>query len=178
MVNGAWVKLVPFPLERFDTFSLGAADSEVVVRLLPDHERNGEVDRSRSYELNNPRFMARVTWRGQQLHHGLLEPGQRIPLENGLAFFFLPEIRRYALLEVIQERGYGSVFACLGVMIAGLLVRYARTRKEILVQRRTGVLQVYGHGEVFESLFAEEFDRLVDVLANAAPKPQDRKEAT
>jgi hypothetical protein len=178
MRNGAWVKLVPFPLERFDAFSLGVEESEVAVRLFPDYERDGEEDRSRGYELNNPRFAARVTWRGEQIHNGLLEPEQRVALEGDLELFFLPEIRRYALLEVIQERGHGSVFTCLGVMILGLLVRYLRVRKEILVEGNAGVLQVYGSGESFESLFVEEFERLVDGLAGARAPLQDRKATT
>jgi cytochrome c biogenesis protein ResB len=176
MVNGAWVKLVPFPLERSDTFSLGAEESSVHARLYPDHERQGEKDRSRSYELRNPRFMARVVWRGEKAYNGLLAPEQRVPLQDGLEFFFLPEIRRYSLLEVIQEKGHATVFACLGVMILGLAVRYVRIRREILVQRAGGALQVFGRGEIFENLFAEEFGRLTEALASATPRPEPRPE--
>jgi len=173
MVNGAWVKLIPFPLERSDTFSIGGGESTVRVRLYPDHVLEGETHQSRSYELQNPRFTARIFWRGVKIYDGLLEPEQRVPLEDGFEFFFLPEIRRYAMLEVIQERGYAAVFACLGVMILGLAIRYFRIRKEILVQRVGGAMEVFGHGEVFESLFAEEFDQLVDTLASANPRSED-----
>jgi hypothetical protein len=177
MVDGAWVKLIPFPLERSDTFSIGRGESTARVRLYPDHELDGETHRSRSYELDNPRFTARIVWRGANVYDGLLEPGQRVPLEEGLEFFFLAEIRRYAMLEVIQERGHAAVFACLGVMILGLAIRYFRLRKEILVQRVGGTLEVFGHGEVFESLFAEEFDQLADTLAGASSRSRDPKEA-
>jgi hypothetical protein len=170
MVNGAWVKLAPFPLERSDTFPIGSGESSVRVRLYPDHERDGEKHRSRSYELQNPRFTARIMWRGEKIYDGLLEAEQRVPLEEGFNFLFLPEIRRYALLEVIQERGHAAVFACLGVMILGLVIRYFRIRKEILVQRVGAALEVFGHGEIFESLFAEEFDQLIDTLASASPR--------
>jgi hypothetical protein len=173
MVNGAWVKLIPFPLERSDTFSIGGGESTVRVRLYPDHVLEGETHQSRSYELQNPRFTARIFWRGVKIHDGLLEPEQRVPLEDDFEFFFLPEIRRYAMLEVIQERGYAAVFACLGVMILGLAIRYFRIRKEILVQRVGGAMEVFGHGEAFESLFAEEFDQLVDTLASANPRSED-----
>ena len=108
-----------------------------------------------------------------KIYDGLLESGQRVPLEDGFEFFFLPEIRRYATLEVIQERGHAAVFACLGVMILGLAIRYFRIRKEILVQHVGGAMEVFGHGEVFESLFAEEFDQLVDILASANPRSED-----
>jgi len=173
MLNGAWVKLVPFPLERSDTFSIGRGESSVRVRLYPDHEREGKVHRSRSYELQNPRFTARIIWRGEKVYDGLLEPEQRVPLEEGLDFFFLPEIRRYALLDIIQERGHAAVFACLGAMILGLAIRYTRIRKEILVQRVGAAMEAFGHGEVFESLFAEEFDQLADALASASPRLED-----
>jgi hypothetical protein len=178
MLRGAWVKLVPFPLERADSFPLGPKWSRVHVHLYPDYERQGEEDRSRSRELRNPRFEARIVWRGEEIYEGLLEPEQRVQLEDGKDFFFLPEIRRYTLLDVIQERGHALVFACLGIMIFGLLVRYGRIRKEILVQRSGGSLQVHGRGEIFESLFAEEFGRLTDALAAAPPSPEDRRGAT
>jgi hypothetical protein len=181
MLRGAWVKLVPFPLERPDSFPLGPRWSRVHVHLYPDYERQGEEDRSRSRELRNPRFEARIVWRGEEIYEGLLEPEQRVQLEDGKDFFFLPEIRRYSLLDVIQEQGHATVFACLGIMISGLLVRYGRIRKEILVQRSGGALQVHGRGEIFESLFAEEFGRLTDALAAAPPRPedpQDRRGAT
>jgi hypothetical protein len=173
MVNGAWVKLAPFPLERSDSFAIGSGESSVRVRLYPDHERDGEKHRSRGYELQNPRFTARIMWRGEKVYDGLLEPEQRVPLEDDLEFFFLPEIRRYALLEVIQERGHAAVFACFGVMILGLAIRYFRIRKEILVQRVGGATEIFGHGEIFESLFAEEFDQLVDTLGSASPRSED-----
>jgi hypothetical protein len=181
MLNGAWVKLIPFPLEQSDTFSLGLEESSVRVRLYPDHERDGEEDRSRSFELGNPRFAARVVWKGELIYNGLLAPEERVPLQDGLEFFFLPEIRRYGLLEIIQEQGHAPVFACLGIMIFGLVVRYGRIRREILVQRSEGALQVHGRAEIFESLFAEELDRLSDALAGAPSRPEDsgdRRRAT
>jgi hypothetical protein len=173
MVNGAWVKLAPFPLGRSDNFRIGSGESSVRVRLYPDHERDGEKHRSRSYELENPRFTARIMWRGEMVYDGLLEPEQRVPLEEGLEFFFLSEIRRYTLLEVIQERGHAAVFACLGAMILGLAIRYFRIRKEILVHRVGEALEIFGHGEIFENLFAEDFDQLVDTLASASPRSED-----
>jgi len=177
IVNGAWVKLIPFPLERSDTFTIGSGESTVRVRLYPDHEFEGETHRSRSYELQNPRFTARIFWRGVKVYDGLLEPDQRVPLEEGLEFFFLPEIRRYAMLEVIQERGHAAVFACLGVMIFGLAIRYFRIRKEILVQRVGAGMEVFGHGEIFESLFAEEFEQLVDDMASVSERSDDPRRA-
>jgi hypothetical protein len=68
-------------------------------------------------------------------------------------------------------------------MILGLVVRYARLRKEIVVGIQGGALEVAGHSEILENLFAEELDRLVGELAAAAPQapnaPQaDRGEAT
>jgi hypothetical protein len=110
------------------------------------------------------------------VHIGLLEPEERVPLQDGMEFFFLPEIRRYSLLEIIEERGHATVFACLGIMILGLAVRYVRIRKEILVERVGGALRVFGHGEIFESLFAEEFDHLTEALASASPRPEPRPE--
>jgi hypothetical protein len=170
MVDGAWVKLIPFPYELSETFSLGYDDSSVYARLFPDHELEGEKNRSRSHELQNPKFVARIVWRGEKVYDGLLELEQRVPLTDDLEFFFLSEIRRYGLLEVIQEQGHMAVFVCLGGMILGLSIRYTRLRKEILVRRGEGVLDVFGHGEVFENLFEEEFTRLTQALSSVNPR--------
>jgi cytochrome c biogenesis protein ResB len=183
-LRGAWVKLVPFPLERWDSFPLGVEDSTVEVRFYPDYERNGGKERTRSQELRNPKFRVRAVWRGTRVYDGLLEPGQRVSLgQEGKEFFFVPEIRKYGIVLVIQEQGYAVVLAGIGIMILGLVVRYARLRKEIVVGIQGGALEVAGHSEILENLFAEELDRLVGELAAAAPQapnaPQaDRGEAT
>lgn len=177
-LRGAWVKLVPFPLERWDSFPLGVEDSTVEVRFYPDYERNGGEERTRSQELRNPRFKVRALWRGEQVYEGLLEPGQRVSLgAEGKEFFFVPEIRKYGIVLVIQEQGYAVVLTGIGIMILGLLIRYARVRKEIVVGIDGGALEVAGHSEIFENLFAEELDQLAEEFAAAAP-PADRGEAT
>jgi hypothetical protein len=171
MVRGAWVKLIPFPLRAEDSFPLGVDGSKVhVVRFYPDYEREGGKDRTRSQELRNPRFNVRVVWRGQQIYKGLLEPDQRVRLEGGQEFFFLPEIRRYSLVDVMHERGHATVFTCLGVMILGLLIRYARIRKEIVVRFAQGSLQVFGRSEIFHDLFSEELTRLASEIAGASSR--------
>lgn len=177
-LRGAWVKLVPFPLERWDSFPLGVEDSTVRVRFYPDYERSGDKDRTRSQELRNPKFRVRAVWRGNQVYDGLLEPGQRVSLgPEGKEFFFIPEIRKYGIVLVIQEQGYAVVLTGIAIMILGLVVRYARLRKEIVVGIDGGALEVAGHSEILENLFAEELDRLVGELAAAAPQ-SDRGEAT
>ena len=146
----------------------------MTVRFYPDHQREGEQDRTLGPEPRNPRFHARVVWRGVEVHRGLLEPGERVPLEAGVEFFFLPEIRRYGLMDVVEESGHAPIFACLAVMILGLLLRYARIRKEIVVELGERSLKLHGHGEIFEHLFAEELDGLAAELANAGPSPGGR----
>jgi hypothetical protein len=96
------------------------------VRFFPDYDGAGLVARSRSYELRDPRFETRIVWRGKQVFKGLLEPGQRVELGRGQEFFFLPEIRKYTMLGVMQERGHEIIFAGLGIMVLGILLRYAR----------------------------------------------------
>lgn len=175
-LGGAWVKLAPFPLEMEDSFPLGFRGSDegaVHVRFYPDHAGRDGDDRSLSQELRNPRFRVRVVWRDREVFAGLVQPGERIKLEGGREFFFLPQIRRYALLDVIEERGHGIVFASLGAMVLGLMLRYARMRKQILVDVGESSLRVYGQAELLESLFEEELDRLVGELAE--PPPENRR---
>jgi hypothetical protein len=175
MLRGAWVKLVPFPHLVEDSFSIGSGESTVSVRFFPDYDAGGIVARSRSYELRNPRFDTRVVWRGKQVFEGLLEPSQRVELDEGRKFFFLPEIRKYGMLGIMQEKGHEIIFAGLGIMVLGILVRYARIRKEILVRIEDGSLQIFGRSEILEYLFAEELDRLVAELADMSLSPQSRR---
>jgi hypothetical protein len=178
MLRGAWVKLLPFPLRAEDSFPLGVAGSTVhVVRFHADDERVGKEARS-GRQARNPRFEVRVVWRGEKIYEGSLAPDQRIPLEDGQEFFFLPEVRRYSLVDVMYERGHGIVFGSLGIMILGLVIRYVRLRKEILVRAAGGSLQVFGRSEIFENLFEEEFDRLAGELASANLSSAQRKGAT
>jgi hypothetical protein len=145
------------------------------VRFFPDYDGAGLVARSRSYELRDPRFETRIVWRGKQVFKGLLEPGQRVELGRGQEFFFLPEIRKYTMLGVMQERGHEIIFAGLGIMVLGILLRYARIRKEILVRLGEGSLQLFGRSEILKNLFAEELDRLAAELSEAGPPPRSRK---
>jgi cytochrome c biogenesis protein len=175
MLGGAWIKLVPFPHLVEDSFPIGSGESTVSVRFFPDYDGDGIVERSRSYELRNPRFDTRIVWRGKQVFEGLLEPGQRVELGEGRKFFFVPEIRKYGMLDVMQERGHEIIFAGLGIMVLGILLRYGRIRKEILVRLGEGSLQVFGRSEILKNLFAEELDRLAAELAEAGPPPRSRK---
>jgi len=160
MLQGAWVKLVPFPLQDEDSFRIGPKTSEVTVRFYPDYSERAGAATSTSHELRNPRFAARITLLGQTIFDGLLEPGERVPLGGGREFFFLPEIRRYLLVDVIREREHHVVFAVLALMVLGLALRYLRLRKEILVQFDGDRLRLSGRGELLEDLFGEEMDRL------------------
>lgn len=160
MLAGAWVKLTPFPAIGEDSFRIGPRTSEVTVRFFPDYVETGEGAASASHELRNPRFLTRVTLLEETIFDGLLEPGERVSLGNGREFFFLPEIRRYMLVDVIREREHYFVFAFLTLMVLGLALRYLRLRKEILVQFDDGCLRLSGRSEILEDLFEEEIDRL------------------
>lgn len=177
-LNSAWLKLLPYPLQEQDSFSLGPEESSVDVRFYPDHQLENEQDRTRSPELRNPRFRTKVIWRGVEVHNGLLAPGERVQLEGGKEFFFLEEIRKYGLLDVIEERAQGRVFACFAVMIVGLLIRYGRIRKEVVVRVGDDSLQFYGQGEIFEHLFAEDLDRLAGEISKTNPTSGDRGDST
>jgi hypothetical protein len=98
-----------------------------------------------------------------------------VELGRGQEFFFLPEIRKYTMLGVMQERGHEIIFAGLGIMVLGILLRYARIRKEILVRLGEGSLQLFGRSEILKNLFAEELDRLAAELSEAGPPPRSRK---
>jgi len=173
-LEGAWLKLAPVPIETVpDAFSFGEGGFTVELRFFPNHARRDGEDESPSHELRNPKFRVRIQRGDALVQEGLLAPGQRVALGDGRAFFFLPQIRRYALLDVIEEEGHAFVFAAFGVVILGLLIRYARIRKEVVVEASGASILVSGRGELFEHLFGEELDRLVAELERAQPAPDD-----
>jgi hypothetical protein len=165
MSRGAWVKLVPFPHLEEESFSLGPRIGEVQVSFYPDHALEGGEDVSASFDLRRPRFRTRIELGNRVLFEGLLEPGEKVPLEKGRSFMFLPEVRRHAMLNIIQEKGHAVTFSALGLMIAGLFIRYIRVRKEILVRVEGDSLRLSGQSEMLHNLFEEELDRLASDLA-------------
>jgi hypothetical protein len=167
MLQGAWVKLAPFPLETEDSFPLGPHGSVAHVRLLPDYDEKTGGNVPRSHELRDPRFRLRLESNGENIYEGLVTPDERVQLRPRREFFFLPEIRRYVLLDIIEETGHEAVFLALGLMIAGLFLRYGRLRKEILVQLGGPSMQIFGRSEILEHLFEEELERLADALGSA-----------
>jgi hypothetical protein len=170
-IFGNWVKLIPFPLAETESFVIGANEGRVDVHLFPDYERTGELERSVGYAPRNPRFRARIEWHGEQVFEGLLEPEQRVRLGPGREFYFHPEIRMYAMVDVIQERGHVLTFACMALMVVGLAWRYVRIRKEVVVEIRAGSLRVAGRCESLQALFAEELAKLASALASTSTRP-------
>lgn len=164
MLRGAWVKLMPFPEMEEESFPIGPDGRTVHVTFYPDHRGSGVEHRTASWDARRPRFLTRIEERDDVVFTGLLEPGQRVSLGDGTSFQFLPEIRRYVMLEVLQERGHRVVFGILAAIILGLVLRYARTRKEILVEIRPDALCVHGHSEMLPSLFEEEMERILEAM--------------
>jgi hypothetical protein len=175
MLRGAWLKLAPFPLEYEEKFAVGPRTSEVRFRFYPDHERVDDEDRTRGQLLDNPRFQTTIVIRGETVHDGLLAPGEKISIGGGRSFLFIPDVRKYVLLDIMKEEPYSGVFLGFGLVIAGLFLRYGRTRKEISVRVDAGSLLVCGRSEILESLFEEEMDRLADALEAEQPRltPQE-----
>ncbi len=176
VVNSGWVKLVPFPLEVDDQFSLGSYVGGLVsVTFYPDYEEVGQGAHSRSYQALNPKFKTLIEIRGEKVFEGLLEPGQKVSVDERWSFSFLPEIRMYTILDVIQEKTYATAFACFGGMILGLVFRYARIRKEVWVQTSGKSVQISGRSEILPALFQEELEALAGDLAKVGPRLKDRK---
>ncbi len=177
VVSSGWVKLVPFPLEVEDLFSLGVRVGGLVrVTFYPDYEEIDGEERNRSYEALNPKFKTRIEIDGISVFEGLLEPGQEVSIDNGrLHFFFLPEIRKYTILDIIEEEDYGTPFACFGGMILGLVFRYARIRKEIWVQISENSVQIAGRSEILPALFQEELEAFAGDVAKLSPRLDNGK---
>jgi hypothetical protein len=188
MLRGAWVKLVPFPLQQEESFPIGPRTSKVHVLFHPDGRGgNGQPvpETDEPYgggkpgpepDKTEPVFQTRIVLRGETIFDGMLAPDERVPIGGGREFFFLPEIRRYVLADVIEEKGHAITFAAFAIMIVGLGLRYGRLRKEVVVRSGPEGLELFGRAELFPHLFGEEMDRLAADLATR-PERKDRRRA-
>ena len=166
MIYGSWLKLVQFPLFSEDSFLIGPDESKVIVSFYPNYKPDRPESEKPDQTLANPRFMTKITWKGRKVFEGLLKPREKVTLDGAHSFLFMKEVRKYAILNVIEERPYRIIFAVFGILILGVVVRYSRTRKEILINIKDESIEIYGRSEMLENLFAEELDNLVSELAS------------
>lgn len=166
MVDGGWVKLMPFPEDSMRArVELPGQGRVAFVALAnePDGAREKGHDTSRYWG-----YRSHITWRGRKIYDGILTPAQSVDLDEERRFRFLPEVREYVVFRIREERGFGLVVLAFAIMILGLVVRYARTRKEVLAICRDDRSEVCGRTEILPALFKEEMEDLVAKLERDA----------
>jgi len=170
LLSSAWVKLPSAPGDQADAFSLGFHGMVARVVFEPDITRRTYLEHS---EPTKPAFVIEILQGEERLFKGMVAPGQTITLDRkGTTFRILPEIRRYALMEVVKEGEHRPIFAFFFVMIIGLGIRYWKIRKEVVVREDGIGLLVAGRTEMHPHLFAEELEAMVaEITPSGARSP-------
>jgi len=105
---------------------------------------------------------------GERLRYqGPLRPGRPVAMEGG--YLLIPEVRYWASVQVVAERGGGLLVLGFVLAVVGLTWRLLLHRRELVLAWDGGRLRLNGRGEYYGREFEEEklavFDRLL------APEP-------
>ncbi|MGB8930705.1 MAG: cytochrome c biogenesis protein ResB [Anaeromyxobacteraceae bacterium] len=141
--DGAWVKLLPNPSGR-TRFTLEPCGLDVLARPYdpdasgaPLEERQGVMlARAGVSRLEDVAAIGiEVAVRGPEgaTARGVLKPGGSLATPDGRRVLHMPELRYYAKLQIVAERGGGLLWAGFVLGTLGLVLRLVLFRREIVV---------------------------------------------
>jgi hypothetical protein len=141
--DGAWVKLVPNPTgrSRFVLEPCGldvlARPHEPEARAAPRPEGQGvmlgTVGVARLENLALTGVEVAVRGPDGAVARGVLRPGESIATPGGERVLHMPELRYYAKLQIVDERGGGLLWAGFVLGTLGLILRLVLFRREVAV---------------------------------------------
>lgn len=141
--DGTWVKLVPNPSGR-SRFLLEPCGLDVLARPLAADPEGAPAGREQGVMLANAgvarledvsRTGIEVAIRGPDgaVARGVLRPGDSLATPDGRRVLRMPEIRYYARLQIVAERGGGLLWAGFLAGTLGLVLRLVLFRREVVV---------------------------------------------
>jgi hypothetical protein len=128
VVDSAFVKMSVFPPGQTDYFTPENFPHRIEVEILPDPvmEATGLVNRS--FNLEDPAVLTRVSRGKMILGEAVLRQGEGLDFEGlGLSF---PEIRFWGEFSIIRDPGVPLLFAGFAVAMVGLLLKIRGGRIE------------------------------------------------
>jgi hypothetical protein len=111
----------------------------------------------------------RVRAGGREVFAGLLRPGEAAHF--GDHALRIEELRYWALLRLVNERGGGLLVAGFVLSVVGIVWRMLLFRRELVVGWDENGVRIAGRGEFFPARFREELELARDLLAAPGAAP-------
>lgn len=125
---------------------LGSGDLEAVIEPIPVGA--GFPERA---QLPSARIALRLRQGEADVFEGTLAPGESVPVAGGTVR--LQEVRYWAELKLVRERGGGWLIAGFVLSVAGIAWRVVWPRQEIAVSTAGGSLRIGGRSELYPRRF-------------------------
>lgn len=131
LLDIGYVNLANFAPGTVDTFRIPGYPYKIHVSIYPDIEfKNGKIG-TKTMNLNNPRFLLKITRGKFIVFSGLLGLNDEAYFDGlGLSF---PEIKYNGVFRVIRDPGEWLIWMALILMVAGLIWKLLFYRREIAV---------------------------------------------
>lgn len=113
-------------------------------------------------ELATTEVAVAATGEGLARWSGTLRPGERVAL--GPFSLVLEEVRYWAELRAVTERGGGWLASGFALGVSGLVWRLVWHRREIAVTLRGDMITIHGRSELYHHRFAHEVAAVAEVL--------------
>jgi hypothetical protein len=183
--DGAWVKLVPDAQGRTH-FVLEPCGLDVLARPYapdaPDTAAPGgqwvmlsSAGVARLEDVAEIGIEVAVRGPDGTVARGILKPGGSLATADGRRILRMPELRYYAKLQVVDERGGGLLWAGFLVGVLGLVLRLVLFRREVVVVADPAGARVLVATAADAAGWSP--DTLVARVAAAAGSPQPTGEA-
>lgn len=157
------VSLLPLlELDSEDFFDVPGTGYRIYVRFFPDFEMTDKGSRTRSKIPKNPVFgMRLVDDKGREVERGKLVRLGKTLYMGGLGIK-ATELRYWAHFGVIRDHGQPLIALSVIVMVAGLVIRFVRHEKWLMVTGKGEGTEIAGYSRYFPALFEGEVERIAD----------------
>ena len=143
---------------------LGGGDVEVVIEPIPVGAGFPERD-----ALPRAAVTMRVRVAGKTAFEGKLRPGESVDL--GGRVLALQEVRYFAALDLVSERGGGLLVLGFVLSVVGISWRMLWYRREVVARWEGDVVRIAGRAEFYQGRFRDELGEIARLLAPSGSPP-------
>lgn len=152
-----------------DSVTLREESMDVLINLYPNYIMENGEHGTRGIELKNPFARLRVVRKGSLLYEGVIPKGGETVEAGGYSFGFV-DVKRWVILELVDEPGIGMFFILSFFGLAGLAVRMLDPDERIYVglrQAGAGVhIRILPLSRHFSGIAMEKARAFMDSLAS------------
>ncbi len=149
---------------------LGAGDVEAVIEPVP---LGAAFPEREALPLAPVTIRLRVA--GKTAFDGTLRPGEAVDL--GGRVLRLQEVRYFATLRLVTERGGGLLVLGFALSVLGIAWRMLWYRREIVARWEGEVVRIAGRAEFYPGRLRDELDEIARLLAPSAFSPRSGRAA-